>query len=564
MSFQIRIELRENYVLVFTNDNLNELNKRMLFYRGSYKDINYIVIGEGTRVKDYVSFPVKRIKLLNSSTPERARILPHKNIKEYISNPMIELGRGLYGRVVKSGNFAIKTLFGEPNTKNPYLDYALLREVSVLKRLFHPNIVELIDVVNSDPLDLTANLVSIITELADYNLTDYLNKHGNSYRRHIVYQILKGFDYLHSKDIVHGDVKSDNILLFINKNNEIICKVSDFGLSIPTSCRPGSLHANAYNVYYRSLEVSFDIGYGISADIWAIACLIYYIYTLSYLFFDPSDELIIDEESKIKLIIPRIFKTLGNPINKWPELYNYLIKHKLNYTFQEYTSYIKDRVGNLDMYDIILEMLKYNPYERSPLSNILKHNTFTIYQTPPDYSSITCSSVTDSRQKYPSDIIINDDRKLASKQVILHLNANNIKIEDYFLIMYIYDCAYNTSIHEISEKFDFIIACIDICTIFQYGRSIFRKDFKSENAPKANDWNNINKMIKMIINILDFDLIVTTISDYLTSNKMLGDCIKAVENGVVGSYLPKDVIGAITQHIQDPSYFEILLLTHGK
>lgn len=85
-----------------------------------------------------------------------------------------------------------------------------------------PNIIRLYDFWNVDKFSYIA------LELCDGNLRDVLGK--ITYEEKVCYleQIVEGINYLNKKNIIHRDLKFENILL---KNNTV--KISDFGFAKP-------------------------------------------------------------------------------------------------------------------------------------------------------------------------------------------------------------------------------------------------------------------------------------------------------------------------------------------
>jgi cyclin-dependent kinase-like len=91
------------------------------------------------------------------------------------------------------------------------------------------------------------------------------------YIRKVIYQLVKALDYMHSFDIVHRDVKPENLL--INKDN--VLKLCDFGFARVLPKANEEITDYVATRWYRSPELLIsDPNYGKSADIWAIACIL--------------------------------------------------------------------------------------------------------------------------------------------------------------------------------------------------------------------------------------------------------------------------------------------------
>lgn len=109
-----------------------------------------------------------------------------------------------------------------------------LREICLLKELKHKNIVRLYDVLHSD------KKLTLVFEHCDQDLKKYFDSLNGEISPEIVksfmYQLLRGLAFCHSHNVLHRDLKPQNLL--INKNNEL--KLADFGLArafgIPVKC----------------------------------------------------------------------------------------------------------------------------------------------------------------------------------------------------------------------------------------------------------------------------------------------------------------------------------------
>ncbi|EAU93145.2 STE/STE11 protein kinase [Coprinopsis cinerea okayama7 len=193
------------------------------------------------------------------------------------------IGKGTYGRVYLALNattgemIAVKQveLPQTPSDRNDSRQntvvQALKLESETLKDLDHPHIVQYLGFEETP-----ANLSIFLEYVPGGSIGSCLHKHGKfseNVTKSFTGQILSGLEYLHSKGILHRDLKADNILVEMTG----ICKISDFGISKRTD----DLHGGAFTamqgtVFWMAPEVinTQKKGYNFKIDIWSVGCVV--------------------------------------------------------------------------------------------------------------------------------------------------------------------------------------------------------------------------------------------------------------------------------------------------
>ncbi|XP_002158990.1 mitogen-activated protein kinase 1 isoform X1 [Hydra vulgaris] len=160
-----------------------------------------------------------------------------------------------------------------------------LRELRVLKRLSHENIIKTMKIIDSSGNTIDPNTESfngidnvyVVEELLDSDLQRIIERNGKlslETCKIFLYQLLRGLKYIHSANVVHRDIKPGNLFV---KTDDLTLKVGDYGLARVFDYRythKGYLTALVSTRYYRAPEVILKTGdYSYPIDIWSAGCV---------------------------------------------------------------------------------------------------------------------------------------------------------------------------------------------------------------------------------------------------------------------------------------------------
>lgn len=191
---------------------------------------------------------------------------------------------------------AIKIVY-KCNTTNH--THCLLPEIQILEQLHHPNVIKLLDYYD-EPL----RYILILQYAQGGDLFDRILSQNSPFTEQvtqgILLQLIEGISYLHSKNILHCDIKPENILL-PNTTDETNILLCDFGvsahLSPNTTPHPekniGTLRYRAPEMFADSPHSSFSYG----VDVWSLGVVLFICLSGSFPF-DHEDERVVAERIK--------------------------------------------------------------------------------------------------------------------------------------------------------------------------------------------------------------------------------------------------------------------------
>ncbi|GAA0153356.1 non-receptor serine/threonine protein kinase [Lithospermum erythrorhizon] len=151
-----------------------------------------------------------------------------------------ELGAGTFGTVYhgkwRGTDVAIKRIkkscFAGRSSEQERMTIEFWREAEILSKLHHPNVVAFYGVVQDGPGGTMATVAEFMVDGSLRHVLLRKDRHLDRRKRIIIaMDAAFGMEYLHSKSIVHFDLKCDNLLVNLKDPSRPICKVGDFGLS---------------------------------------------------------------------------------------------------------------------------------------------------------------------------------------------------------------------------------------------------------------------------------------------------------------------------------------------
>ncbi|XP_068110105.1 mitogen-activated protein kinase 12-like [Hyperolius riggenbachi] len=236
------------------------------------------------------------------------------------------------------------------------------RELRLLKHMNHENVISLLNVFTPDDSLETFQTFYLVMPFIPLDLARLLKlqKLNRSLIAYLLYQILRGLQYIHSAGVVHRDLKPSNI--GVNENYEI--KILDFGLA-----RQSESEMTGYVVtrWYRAPEIILNwMHYNQTVDIWSVGCIMAEMITGRVLF--PGGDYF-DELNKIIEVIGSPQPSLINKMeSKHAQDYLKMLPAKQKKNFKE----LFPTMSALEI-DLLEKMLELDPEKRLSALQCLAH-----------------------------------------------------------------------------------------------------------------------------------------------------------------------------------------------
>ncbi|XP_078433358.1 putative serine/threonine-protein kinase At1g54610 isoform X2 [Wolffia australiana] len=187
-----------------------------------------------------------------------------------------KIGQGTYSTVFRARDLETGKMVALKKVRFVNMDPEsvrfMAREILILRRLDHPNIIKLKDLVASR---VSCSLY-LVFEYMEHDLAGLAAAPGVKFTepqiKCYMKQLLSGLEHCHGRGVLHRDIKGSNLLM----DNKGVLKIADFGLATffnPTKQQP--LTSRVVTLWYRPPELLLGATvYGVAVDLWSAGCIL--------------------------------------------------------------------------------------------------------------------------------------------------------------------------------------------------------------------------------------------------------------------------------------------------
>ncbi|KAH1111704.1 hypothetical protein GLYMA_04G165600v4 [Glycine max] len=292
-----------------------------------------------------------------------------------------KIGQGTYSSVFRARELETRKIVALKKVRfdnfEPESVRFMAREILILRRLDHPNIIKLEGLITSR---LSCSIY-LVFEYMEHDITGLLSspdiKFTEPQIKCYMKQLLAGLEHCHLRGVMHRDIKGSNLLV----NNEGVLKVADFGLAnYVNSGHRQPLTSRVVTLWYRPPELLLgSTDYDPSVDLWSVGCVF-----AELLVGKP----ILQGRTEVEQL-HKIFKLCGSPPDE------YWKKSKLPHATlfkpeQPYDSCLRQSFKDLPTTSVHLlqTLLSVEPYKRGTATSALSSEYFKTKPYACDPSSL--------------------------------------------------------------------------------------------------------------------------------------------------------------------------------
>ncbi|KAL9160973.1 hypothetical protein ABFS82_08G235300 [Erythranthe guttata] len=292
---------------------------------------------------------------------------------------LAKVGRGTYSNVYKARDKSTGKIVALKKVRFDTSDSEsvkfMAREIIMLKKLDHPNIIKLEGIATSR----MQYSLYLVFDFMQSDLTKVISRPEGRLTepqvKSYMQQLLSGLQHCHERGILHRDIKGSNLLI----DEYGVLKIADFGLANSYQNKPKrALTSRVVTLWYRAPELLLgSTDYGVGIDLWSAGCL------LAEMFVGRP---IMPGRNEIEQL-HKIFKLCGSPSEEYwkkvkpPATFRPPQQYKAN--FREMFPYFPDSV-----FELLGRLLSLDPAYRGSAASCLQNEFFTTTPLPCELSGL--------------------------------------------------------------------------------------------------------------------------------------------------------------------------------
>lgn len=361
--------------------------------------------------------------------------LPFRS-REFYGSKVKTIGAGTYGKVISTDKgYALKLTPNDDDVP----EGSTLRDIISLLKVTSPYVVPLTDVI------INKQRTTIVLPLADTTLRTATGSSDLNIKK-IASQLGIGLAHIHNANMLHLDLKPDNVLLHnVTTTQEgpnystADVWITDLGLSRIHTCAFEPLKGEYFTLWYRPPEVLLGGAVSAKSDVWAYGVIL-------------AEMLMSRKEGSIRFLFPgdsqidmlyRIFRLVGTPseatwpgvqkLPNWnPAFPNWVAAGRQFFAANGLTS---------EEIDLVLWILTVDPEQRPTIFEVLAHPWFGKLRSPREW---TCFEALQTYAHYPENTWLSfNHREIVGDWMAEVVKDFSITSEGHALAIYLLDRMHN-------------------------------------------------------------------------------------------------------------------------
>jgi serine/threonine protein kinase len=257
-----------NSTLKNNNNNTVTNNNSIILFESETKERKKSLINQGKyyiKECERLSKYIKEYYLLNDNYPK-------SQVSFYKYGRLI--GKGAFGKVnlglhILTGRIVAIKSFNLKKLKSERAKAKIYHEINLIKNLRHSSVVKILDTFETNDY-----ILIVMENISGGDLLSFVKKRtklNEKICKFIFKQLLQALKFIHSKNIIHRDIKLDNVLIDLNNN----IKLCDFGVG--KMIHEGEILTDQCGTpAYIAPEILENKGYeGPPVDVWSSGVVLY-------------------------------------------------------------------------------------------------------------------------------------------------------------------------------------------------------------------------------------------------------------------------------------------------